>query len=152
MMAPFLATLIRPAAPSPSARDQVTSSREGPRVRISFPPAGSLSHQCLPWLQAQRRGFRRGCEPGRDQRTGSAGHELARLGYFSLTGIDAVPPREIKAFNEKSPGPGLGTLCRGRSLARQKAALIGPIERQIEFGKTRRGEVDRLPAVQDRLD
>src|SRR5439155_10630826 len=25
-------------------------------------------------------------------------------------------------------------------------------ERQIEFGKTRRGEVDRLPAVQDRLD
>ncbi len=39
-----------------------------------------------------------------------------------------------------------------RSLARQKAALIGPVERQIEFGKTRRGEFDGLPALQDRLN
>src|SRR5882762_4749765 len=40
-----------------------------------------------------------------------------------------------------------------RSLtARQQAALVGPVERQIEFGKTCRGEFDRLPAVQDRLD
>ena len=30
--------------------------------------------------------------------------------------------------------------------------LIGPVERQIEFGKTRRSEFDRLPALQDRLD
>jgi hypothetical protein len=40
---------------------------------------------------------------------------------------------------------------RGSS-ARQEAALIGPVERQIEFGKTCRGEFDGLPAVQDRLD
>src|SRR5438128_12127699 len=40
----------------------------------------------------------------------------------------------------------------GRSSARQEAALIGPVERQIEFGKTRRSEFDRLPALQDRLD
>ena len=41
----------------------------------------------------------------------------------------------------------------GRSLtARQQAALVGPVERQIEFGETCRGEFDRLPAVQDRLD
>ena len=40
----------------------------------------------------------------------------------------------------------------GRSSARQEAALIGPIERQIEVGKARRSELDGLPAVQDRLD
>src|SRR6266851_2077011 len=40
----------------------------------------------------------------------------------------------------------------GRSSARQEAALIGPVDRQIEFGETRRSEFDRLPAVQDRLD
>src|SRR6267143_7011133 len=39
-----------------------------------------------------------------------------------------------------------------RSSARQKAALIDPVERQIEFGETRRSEVDRLPALQDCLD
>jgi hypothetical protein len=39
-----------------------------------------------------------------------------------------------------------------RSSARQEAALIGPVERQIEFGKTRRGEFDGLPALQDRLN
>jgi hypothetical protein len=39
-----------------------------------------------------------------------------------------------------------------RSSAHQKAALIGPVERQIEFGKTRRSEFDGLPALQDRLD
>src|ERR1700731_2436595 len=37
-------------------------------------------------------------------------------------------------------------------LAREQPALIGPVERQIEFGKTRRSEFDGLPAVQDRLD
>jgi hypothetical protein len=40
----------------------------------------------------------------------------------------------------------------GRSSACQQAALIGPVERQIEFGKTRRREFDGLPALQDRLD
>src|SRR6266566_8382028 len=27
----------------------------GPAVRIRLPPAASLSHRCLPWLQAQER-------------------------------------------------------------------------------------------------
>ena len=40
----------------------------------------------------------------------------------------------------------------GRSSARQEAALIGPVERQIDFGKTRRSEFDGLAALQDRLD
>src|SRR3981189_3262688 len=40
----------------------------------------------------------------------------------------------------------------GRSSVRQEAALIGPVEWQIESGKTRRSEFDGLPAVQDHLD
>jgi len=95
-------------------RGSTTSAREGPRVRISFPPPASLSHQCLPCLPPQRPGFCRECEPGRDQRTGRAGPEPARLGCFSLTGIAAVPPfGKSKRSNEKSPGLGLGTLCCG---------------------------------------
>src|SRR6267143_2015893 len=63
------------------------------------------------------------------------------------------PPREIKALNEKSPGLGLDTdSVEGRSSAGQEAALISPVERQIEFGETRRSEFDGLPALQDRLD
>src|SRR5438552_11651476 len=61
----------------------------GPGVRISLPPAVSLSHRCLPWLHARKARPRRECEPGRDQRTGHAGQESARVGCFSLTGIDA---------------------------------------------------------------
>jgi hypothetical protein len=30
--------------------------------------------------------------------------------------------------------------------------LLGPVERQIEFGETRRGEFDGLPTLQARLD
>jgi hypothetical protein len=30
--------------------------------------------------------------------------------------------------------------------------LLGPVEWQIEFGQTRRRKLDRLPALQDRLD
>jgi hypothetical protein len=30
--------------------------------------------------------------------------------------------------------------------------LLGPVQRQIEFGQPRRGELDGLPALQDRLD
>jgi hypothetical protein len=41
----------------------------------------------------------------------------------------------IKAFNDKSPGLGLGAFCRKSASARQQAALIGPVERQIEFGE-----------------
>src|ERR1700732_2706415 len=40
----------------------------------------------------------------------------------------------------------------GRSSVREQGVLIGPVERQIEFGKTRRSEFDGLSALQDRLD
>src|SRR5467141_3825568 len=42
--------------------------------------------------------------------------------------------------------------AEGRSSVRQEVALIGPVERQIEFGKMRRSELDGLPALQDHLD
>jgi hypothetical protein len=104
-------------------------------------------------LQAQWPGFRREREPGRDQRERRAGPEPARLGCFSVTGIDAVPLWEIKALNKKSPGLGLDTtLSRVGSSAPQQAALIGPVERQIQFDQTRRGEFDGLPALQHHLD
>ena len=37
-------------------------------------------------------------------------------------------------------------------LACKQSVLLGPVERQIEFGQTRRGELDGLPPLQDRLD
>src|SRR6266478_5476508 len=87
------------------APEKLTPSGEGPTVRIRFAPPASLSHQCLPCLPPQRPGFCRECEPGRDQRTGRAGPEPARLVCFSLTGIAAVPSREIKAQQREEPRP-----------------------------------------------
>ena len=37
-------------------------------------------------------------------------------------------------------------------LRSEKPVLLGPVERQIEFGQTRRSKLDRLPALQDCLD
>src|SRR6516165_1463749 len=44
---------------------------------------------------------------------------------------------------------GISSFCR---LGSEKPVLLGPVERQIEFGQTRRCKLDRLPALQDRLD
>src|SRR5215831_13025962 len=41
--------------------------------------------------------------------------------------------------------PGSGSTC-------EKSALLGPVQRQIESGQTRRGQLDGLPALQDRFD
>src|SRR5437868_7200942 len=45
-----------------------------------------------------------------------------------------------------------GTSVRSCSLACEQLVLLGPAQRQIEFGQPRRGELDGLPALQDRLD
>src|SRR5436309_8429685 len=37
-------------------------------------------------------------------------------------------------------------------LACEQFLLLGPVQRQIEFGQPRRGERDGLPALEDRLD
>src|SRR6516164_3888370 len=44
---------------------------------------------------------------------------------------------------------GIFSFC---GLGREKPVLLGPVERQIELGQTRRSKLDRLPALQDRLD
>src|ERR1700730_11042481 len=92
------------------------------------------------------------CEPRRDQRTGRVGHEPVRLGCFSLTGIDVVPLGKSKRATRKAQALAWTHSVEGRSSVRQETTLIGPVERQIEFGKTRRSEFDGLSALQDRLD
>src|SRR6266446_7556558 len=62
------------------------------------------------------------------------------------------PLGKSQTAQRAEPRLGLGTLCRGSLSVREQAALIDPVERQIEFGKTGRSEFDGLPALQDRLD
>src|SRR6202045_1163687 len=45
-----------------------------------------------------------------------------------------------------------GTSVRSCGLAFEQFVLLGPVQRQVEFGQPRRGELDGLPALQDRLD
>src|SRR6202521_1920956 len=45
-----------------------------------------------------------------------------------------------------------GTSVRSCGLACEQFVLLGPVQRQIEFGQPRCGELDGLPALQDRLD
>ena len=77
---------------------------------------------------------------------------MARRDRFSLTGIDAVPPGKSTALNDKAHTGAGGRSVAERSSAREQSVLVGPIERQIEFGETRRRKLDGLPTVQDRLD
>src|ERR1700692_4712406 len=45
-----------------------------------------------------------------------------------------------------------GTSVRCCGLACEQFVLLRPVQRQMEFGQPRRGELDGLPALQDRLD
>src|SRR4051812_44262700 len=49
-------------------------------------------------------------------------------------------------------GRGLRHIRRSCGLACEQFVLLRPVQRQIEFGQPRRGELDGLPALQDRLD
>src|SRR5437660_10124695 len=49
-------------------------------------------------------------------------------------------------------GRGRGTSLRSCGLACEQFVLLRPVQRQVEFGQPRRGELDGLPALQDRLD
>ena len=76
------------------------------------------------------------------------------LGPFSLRAIDAVH------FGRAQTGPNDGKQLRrdparlspGCGLPCEQSALLDPVQRQIECCQTRRAELDRLPALQDRLD
>src|SRR5580704_17402195 len=45
-----------------------------------------------------------------------------------------------------------GTSVRSCGLACEQFVLLGPVQRQAEFGQPCRGELDGLSALQDRLD
>src|SRR5271156_2675294 len=45
-----------------------------------------------------------------------------------------------------------GTSVRSCGLACEQFVLLRPVQREIEFGQPRRGELDGLAALQDRLD
>src|SRR5437870_13408555 len=45
-----------------------------------------------------------------------------------------------------------GTSLGSYGLACEQVVLLRPVQRQIEFGQPRRGELDGLPALQDRFD
>src|SRR5437660_8655864 len=49
-------------------------------------------------------------------------------------------------------GRGRGTSLRSCGLACEQFVLLRPVQRQIEFGQPRRGELDGLPDLQDRFD
>src|SRR5271156_5074504 len=74
----------------------------------------------------------------------------------SYGGFDAAPPPESSDHLQMTRGRGgaaaWGTSVRSCGLACEQFVLLGPVERQIQFGQARRGELDGLPALQDRLD
>src|SRR6266850_6205317 len=78
---------------------------------------------------------------------------IATPGSTSLISIPRRPNATGAVSSSESPGIAWAHPVEGRcSAARQEAVLIGPVERQIEFGMPRRSEFYGLPAVQDRLD
>src|SRR5438132_3984765 len=65
-------------------------------------------------------------------------------------------PRQVLTLSQNDTRPrwgrGLGASVRSCGLAREQFVLLRPVQRQIEFGQPGRGELDGLPALQDRLD
>ena len=49
-------------------------------------------------------------------------------------------------------GPRPGAYCPDFGLTCEQSALLGPVQRQIDFRQPRRCELDGLPPFQDRLD
>jgi hypothetical protein len=70
---------------------------------------------------------------------------------YSLTGIEAVPPwgrpDRLQRRSGRAVNCGPSMAVRFAYSACEQSVLLGPIERQIEFGQPRRGELDGLPAL-----
>ena len=128
----------------------------GPAVRISLPPPLSPSLRGPADAGGQSRGCGARLGLVRDVRKGRAGYDQTSFGPVSLTGIDAVPLQQSSTRSQRRGGRGEGRGLRHTfwlcGSACEQFALLGPVQRQIEFGQTRRGERDGLPALQDRLD
>src|SRR4051795_12436352 len=63
-------------------------------------------------------------------------------------------PNVLTVCNNARPrwGRGLGESVRSCGLACEQFVLLGPVQRQIEFGQPRRGVLHGLPTLQDGLD
>ena len=92
-------------------------------------------------------------QTGRQRRAGRAG--------AATCGISPGCAAQLASSVRCSVQSNGGCCGRGRSLryifrlcgsACEQFALLGPVQRQIEFGQTRRGGRDGLPALQDRVD
>src|SRR5690242_21796348 len=57
-----------------------------------------------------------------------------------------------KTTRGRSGAAAWGTSVRSYGLACEQFVLLRPVQRQIEFGQPRRGKLDGLPALQNRLD
>ena len=64
--------------------------------------------------------------------------------------------RQVLTLSQTTRGRGgaaaWGTTLRSYGLACQQFVLLRPVQRQIEFGQPRRGELDGLPTLHDRFD
>src|SRR5690349_16453582 len=64
--------------------------------------------------------------------------------------------RQVLTLSQNDTRPrwcrGLGHISPQLRFTCEQVVLLGPAQRQIEFGQPRRGELDGLPALQDRLD
>src|ERR1700731_1812054 len=61
-------------------------------------------------------------------------------------------PTDCKMTRGRGGAAAWGTSVPSCGLACEQFVLLGPVQRQIEFGQPRRGELDGLPALQDCLD
>src|SRR6266576_1014005 len=64
---------------------------------------------------------------------------------------------QVLTLSQKRHAARGGTAAWGKSvqscgLACEQFVLLGPVQRQVKFRQPGRGELDGLPAVQDRLD
>jgi hypothetical protein len=89
------------------------------------------------------RGSRRSAR-ARGRERGRAARKLALLSFFLRRALMQSHPKRGRAAVNRACGksPGL-------RLAREQLVLLGPVKRQIQFGQTRRRELDGLPALQD---
>ena len=129
--------------------------REGPMVRIRLPPADSPLPQRILRLRTKSHGF----PPqsmgglGPEKRMGRPrGGFPARFLCRALMQSHLVKVWTVgnKAKAAVIPRPAI--YLWGCGLACEQSALLDPIERQIEFGQTRRGEIGALAALDDHLD
>src|SRR5262252_10858111 len=127
----------------------------GLRVRIPLPPPASPSQWGPGDAVSQIRGFGASLDPVWDVRKGRADRSQTVSGLFSLSDIDAVPLRQSSDRSQRRARRGGTTACTYPLVVRlscEQSALLGPVQWQIELGQTRRGQLDGLPALQDRVD